>query len=435
MFQDVPRTYLGLKKILDHLRSLESWSNLHDREMLEILIAIYYLEVDSDKGLKYFESNDYLRSALSIKSLTLRSFFEWLGYANIDQHMNTLRSLISKHERFESTLAKMSADCPQNQLKDDLHQVLQSPGRLNAHCEHWFTERFNAPPLNQADSASIRLLIAICILYIAEDCLLPEFRLWQLRYICDDDLRELEEKGYVIKENFINESILHELSKVLQSLARTEASEQRAYLYGNDDKLQRVYNLIDKDTAFVSHFLNRKEIYEIAHSFFGVHSHHTPYYLSSFQANILYPGAKEQILHVDSSVPDPLPPWKIRLNVNLLLDPFTDINGATLIYPQSHTFLRKPTATDQSSQKLVKVIAPAGSIVVWSGHLWHRSGSNESSKSRAALLACFVASYLREIAVEENYLEVVNRQRLIQLPFEMRTILGFYHGRKDVKLY
>jgi ectoine hydroxylase-related dioxygenase (phytanoyl-CoA dioxygenase family) len=136
------------------------------------------------------------------------------------------------------------------------------------------------------------------------------------------------------------------------------------------------------------------------------------------------------VLHVDSSVPDPLPPWKIRLNINLLLDPFTETNGATLVYPGSHKFLRKPTSGDDVSLQMRKVIAPAGSLVLWTGHLWHQSGSNHDTRPRAALLACFAASYLREVAVEENYLEVMDRDRVESLPFEVKTILGYYHGRK-----
>jgi ectoine hydroxylase-related dioxygenase (phytanoyl-CoA dioxygenase family) len=144
----------------------------------------------------------------------------------------------------------------------------------------------------------------------------------------------------------------------------------------------------------------------------------------------LNPGALEQILHVDASVPDPLPPWKIRLNINFLLDDFTETNGATLVVPGSHLYLRKPTRKDAQLCQFRKLLAPKGSMVIWNGHLWHKSGSNFSQTSRSALLACFSASFMREIAVEENYLEVMDRRHLEASSEILKELVGFNHGRK-----
>jgi ectoine hydroxylase-related dioxygenase (phytanoyl-CoA dioxygenase family) len=257
-----------------------------------------------------------------------------------------------------------------------------------------------------------------------------EFRLGQQRFFSEQDLALLEEQGFIVKKEFLPREDLATLRCITYEISRKQRDAKSAYFYGNENKAQRIYNLLEKSTEFSDLFISRPAIFEIVHRFFGTNGKHTPYFLSSFQANILGPGTKAQAIHVDNSVPDPLPPWKIRLNINLLLDAFTETNGATLVYPGSQKLLRKPTIKDDASGFMRKIIAPAGSLVVWTGHLWHQSGENISDTPRAALLSCFVASYLREVVAEENYLASINQGRMNELPFEIRTILGYYHGRK-----
>ena len=194
--------------------------------------------------------------------------------------------------------------------------------------------------------------------------------------------------------------------------------------------MQRVYGLCSKAINYQTKFLNRRGIFDILEFFFSSSSLHQPFYLSSFQANILYPEAPAQVLHLDNSVPDPLPPWKIRLNINLNLDDFTENNGSTLVWPGSHRFLRKPVLSDYDASKMIKILAPAGSLIVWTGHLWHQSGANVTAVPRAAILACFSASYIREVALEENYARVMSSVDWDSTSEDVRLLMGYRHGIK-----
>jgi ectoine hydroxylase-related dioxygenase (phytanoyl-CoA dioxygenase family) len=239
---------------------------------------------------------------------------------------------------------------------------------------------------------------------------------------------EFLENGYLIIKDFLTPQQVSELKQITHSLAHQELEKESAYLYGNGNKLQRVYNLLNKHQKY-RELLVTPTVTGILERVFARDTLHQKYYLSSFQSNILNPGAEAQKLHVDSSVPDPLPPWLIRININFLLDDFTSTNGSTLVAPGSHKFLRKPNIDEQI--KLINVIAPAGSIVMWTGHLWHKTSANTSNHSRTALLACFAASYLREVAVEENYLEVMSKETIKTCPRELQNLLGVGHGIKQ----
>ncbi len=246
--------------------------------------------------------------------------------------------------------------------------------------------------------------------------------------LSDSVAKDLVENGYAVVPNFIDLQMVQELKNITYSIARSQAETGTAYVYGNEARLQRIYNLIGKHDIFWNLLLDER-VKTIVEKFFKRNTLHDKYYLSSYQANILYPGATAQILHTDLSMPEPLPPWPVRLNVNLAIDEFTTLNGATLVMPGSHLSLKKPNAHCEDAP-LIPVTVPCGSLVIWTGHLWHKSGANSSDKPRAALLACFAASYLRELAVEENYLAINSSHLLNRMPRPLKALIGGFHGIK-----
>ena len=160
-------------------------------------------------------------------------------------------------------------------------------------------------------------------------------------------------------------------------------------------------------------------------------TNHQKFFLSSFQSTNVQSGANEQKLHIDTPVPDPLPQWEIKANSIWLLDDFTETNGSTEVIPGSHKYGRRPNINSTEDHTgLEKIIAPAGSLVVFSGFLWHRAGKNSSSSSRRALLGSFASSAFREISSEED----IVRKSLLNPTFKIKPecwdLIGGNHGIK-----
>jgi ectoine hydroxylase-related dioxygenase (phytanoyl-CoA dioxygenase family) len=158
---------------------------------------------------------------------------------------------------------------------------------------------------------------------------------------------------------------------------------------------------------------------------------HQKFFLSSFQSTNVQPGATAQVLHIDTPVPDPLPLWEIKANSIWLLDDFTDSNGSTEVIPGSHKFGRRPVNSNLEDHKgLQKIIAPAGSLIIFSGYLWHRAGQNNSTANRRALLGSFASSAFREISSEED----IVRKSLLNPKFQIKSacwdLIGGNHGIK-----
>ena len=154
--------------------------------------------------------------------------------------------------------------------------------------------------------------------------------------------------------------------------------------------------------------------------------------MASWHGNIINPGGDAQIVHVDSAVPEPLPTWIVRANVNYIVEDYTVENGATRCLPGSHLFCKKPTPEDieYHKDKFVDLVAPAGSVVIWHGHLWHCSGQNNSKKARVGLLGCYAATHLLEMCLEENHPLIVSDSRKKEMDLELQRLFSLNHGIK-----
>lgn len=241
----------------------------------------------------------------------------------------------------------------------------------------------------------------------------------------DIDLKvKLDRDGYAVIPNVLDQHAVEFLRKLVVFNAALEKENNAAYLYGKN--CQRVYNLLNKGIAFQSLITNELVI-EIMDHMFDRETLHDKYYLSSWHANLLGPGATAGMLHLDAAVPDPIPPWIIRANICFMLDDFTEENGATLCSPGSHKLCSKPNLR-MPHNKPVAMTGKAGSLAIWHGHLWHKSGTNSTNKERIGLLGCFANSVLREMCLEENHFRIVDDMK--NMSEELKILIGYDHGIK-----
>jgi ectoine hydroxylase-related dioxygenase (phytanoyl-CoA dioxygenase family) len=234
--------------------------------------------------------------------------------------------------------------------------------------------------------------------------------------------------GFIVIEDFLTQDMVSRVKNVISGLYSQEVGNNSAYKYAQN--VDRVWNLVNKHILF-SDLITNPLIATLMDAIFDRDTHHQKFYLSSFQATYVRPGAKEQALHIDTPVPNPLPPWEIKANTIWLLDEFTDKNGATEVIPGSHKYGRRPVDSNMKDHTgLKKVQAPAGSLIVTSGYLWHRAGANLSENDRTALLGSFASSAFREISSEEDIVRRSLKDKDFQMSDECWKLSGGLHGIK-----
>jgi ectoine hydroxylase-related dioxygenase (phytanoyl-CoA dioxygenase family) len=99
---------------------------------------------------------------------------------------------------------------------------------------------------------------------------------------------------------------------------------------------------------------------------------------------------------------------------------FTDENGATHVVPGSHRAGRWPAY--EEDVETVAGTGSVGTIMVWDGRLWHRTGVNRTNEPRLGVLCAYCRPFVRP---QENSTLSVSPEVLEECSDELLTLLGF----------
>ena len=114
----------------------------------------------------------------------------------------------------------------------------------------------------------------------------------------------------------------------------------------------------------------------------------------------------------------------------MLTDYADDADGPTVMVPGSQRFGRVPVGAEQQfwrddyPHEVVPLRAPAGSVAVWHGNLWHGAMVRTNPGLRMALVHYWARSYMRPI---NDYRGAVPEGMLAEHP-ELTEILGLAHA-------
>ena len=107
------------------------------------------------------------------------------------------------------------------------------------------------------------------------------------------------------------------------------------------------------------------------------------------------------------------------VNSMWMLDDLTPRNGATRVVPGSHLALRpiKDLVDDPVAPHPDEVLlcAPAGSVGVFNGSVWHSCTLNRSKQKRRVLHCAFILRDLKQQTDQQAYLRSDTEQRLLPL--------------------
>ena len=226
------------------------------------------------------------------------------------------------------------------------------------------------------------------------------------------DLDTIERDGYVVLPRLLSSA---QIAAVKEDLAPW----LRGTLWGRNDfegfRTERVYALLAK-APVVAELVEHPRVLALVDRLLAPN-----YLLSANLAIKLYPGETRQRLHYDTGfyrVARPRPPFGI--STIWAIDEFTDENGATEVVPGSHTWGPESPADDDP--RIVPVIMPAGSVVVFMGTLWHRGGANRSGAPRLAITPQYCEAWLRQI---ENQVLAVPAETAARYSERVQGLLGY----------
>ncbi len=124
-------------------------------------------------------------------------------------------------------------------------------------------------------------------------------------------------------------------------------------------------------------------------------------------------------IHVDT--PRIIPEYDYILASIILLDDFTEENGATWVLPASHNQETPPTE-EYFYKNAVRFTAPKGSILYFNPRIWHAAGTNNSSEWRNCLILAYCKPWVKQRVDIPRFMEHINKENI---PEETKQLLGF----------
>jgi hypothetical protein len=191
--------------------------------------------------------------------------------------------------------------------------------------------------------------------------------------------RALDERGYLILPGPVGAKDLGRLRSAFDCACDAEGVPRNG--------TRHPARLIDCDAAFAG-FLTHPAVLAAV-----VHVLGRPFVAGSVAGRDPLPGYGQQGLHVDCGKMESSVPFHV-VTVLGLLDDFTPDNGATRLVPGSH-HARRPipksfTAPTGRHPDQIVVTAPAGSVLVFNGHVWHGGTLNRSGGHRRVTHCAFL---------------------------------------------
>lgn len=115
----------------------------------------------------------------------------------------------------------------------------------------------------------------------------------------------------------------------------------------------------------------------------------------AYTSSSMPPSGANYSARIHTDCPRIIPGYVTNMGATILLDDFTEENGATWFLPESQT---RPEAPEDAEfyARAQRVIAPAGSVFFFNARVWHAGGANRSSQWRHALTINMCRGYMKQ---------------------------------------
>ncbi|GAB3259946.1 phytanoyl-CoA dioxygenase family protein [Chitinimonas naiadis] len=205
-------------------------------------------------------------------------------------------------------------------------------------------------------------------------------------------LNEIGTQGYSVFERVIPEADLPALRADIERACRDCQAMQQANGLG-EGMAGAAHHAVGGGGALDA-FLYQHYLDEHIAAYFGG----AAYILNSYGALINFPSGASHYAHGHNFHRDVRTysgDFKLMINMLVMVDEFTEQNGATKLIPGSHLVEARPDEA-YFEQHAVRALGPAGSIVLFDSNLWHSAAPNVSDKARVALTPTFTRAFVKQ---------------------------------------
>jgi ectoine hydroxylase-related dioxygenase (phytanoyl-CoA dioxygenase family) len=161
----------------------------------------------------------------------------------------------------------------------------------------------------------------------------------------------------------------------------------------------------------------------------------------SYASSSLPPGGTNFAARIHVDCPRLIPGYLTNMGVVVLLDDFTEENGATFYLPGSHT-RAEPPDRDEFFSHAERLVAPAGSAWFVNPRVWHAAGTNTTGRWRHSIGINMCRPYMKQRIdiprlLADTNLEGVSNTALQKLGFHAQppTSLDEYYAPPENRTF
>jgi len=236
------------------------------------------------------------------------------------------------------------------------------------------------------------------------------------------NILELNDLGYTIIKNVINETWINNLRDVLDE----EFIKHRKIQIESNTQIQArgvAHHILLTNPIFVElvDYLQYNGFFTfLQNNFFKskciIHSmsalnnlpNQTNYYPSSVHRDLRF---------YTGNIP-------IMVNCLLMIDDFTIENGSTYLLPYSHLNERKVTE-DEFFKNAIQAIGKKGDILIFNSNVWHAAAPNKTNEDRRAIPIVVSKSTIKQLL---DYPRAIGYEKINNFNDDLQQLLG-YHSR------
>lgn len=201
-------------------------------------------------------------------------------------------------------------------------------------------------------------------------------------------LARIDDEGFTILTDAIETDLLDEVDEALARLEHELGARPAANAFEGHATV-RIYNLLARAPVFEQVPVH-PAVLPVVEEVIGRHG-----LVSSLSSIAIDPGEAAQPLHVDDAmIALPRPHVPVICNTMWALTDFTEDNGATRLVPGSQRRDHQPDPA--GPHQTIPAVMARGSVLVWSGSLWHGGGANASASRRTGLAMNYCAGWVRQ---------------------------------------
>ena len=115
----------------------------------------------------------------------------------------------------------------------------------------------------------------------------------------------------------------------------------------------------------------------------------------AYTSSSMPPNGRNYSVRVHTDCPRIIPGYVTNMGATILLDDFTEENGATWYLPRSQWQAEMPSE-EEFYRQAKRLIAPAGSVLFFNARIWHAGGDNRTERWRHALTINMCRPYMKQ---------------------------------------